>query len=312
MFRLPSIQALKFFESAARLNSFTKAAEENGVSQGAVSQHIKNLEIRVGFSVFSREGRNIILTASGQELLTSLISNLSNIQRCIELERRKQQNNELIISVLPGFAIRWLFPRLMMFNALHPHIKIEINTVSQPLDFDLYHAHAAIGYTANEHKSATQTPLFEEHIFPVCSVNFAQKHNLSIPLADESLYQIQNLPVVKDQTPLTSACPNTWVYWQQQVGLDTFNNNHDNSQSQSNITLQLAELGHGIAIGRTSLVMDALDNGALIAISEHKIINPCHYFITRNPAISMNEPLQLFEQWLIENCTKITQYKFKI
>jgi LysR family glycine cleavage system transcriptional activator len=310
MFRLPSLQSLRFFESAARLNSFTKAAAENGVSQGAVSQHIKSIEVRVGFEVFSRERRSVILTESGQELLNSLINNLSNIQRTIELERRKQQSNELIISVLPGFAIRWLFPRLMSFNARYPEIKIEVNTVSQPLDFNLYHAHAGIAYRENKDKNNSITPLFSEDMFPVCSKKFASDHHLSLPLAGDKLCQMQNLPLLADQVPATSSYPDTWSCWQQQLGLDSFNaKNYFSSQSQSNVTLQLAELGHGIAIGRTSLVMDALDSGVLVALSKDKVVNPCHYFISGNPAIVRSKALQLFEQWLIESCVQITEHE---
>ena len=310
MFRLPSIQSLKFFESAARLGSFTKAANEIGVSQGAVSQHIKNLEVRVGFDVFSREGRSVILTASGRELLKSITNNLSNIQRTIELERRKQQSNELILSVLPGFAIRWLFPRLMDFNARYPEIKVEINTVAKPLDFDLYHAHAAIAYAPLEGRNANKTALFSEYMFPVCSKEFAQHHQLSLPLTKDELYQLQDLPRLVDQTPIGSFYRDTWSYWLEQLGLSALNTENDFSrQAQSNSTLQLAELGHGVALGRTSLVMDALDRGILIPVSQHKTLNPYHYFISHNPIVVKSQSLQLFEDWLIERSAEITEYE---
>lgn len=310
MFRLPSLQSLKFFEAAARLGSFTEAANEIGVSQGAVSQHIKNLEIRVGFAVFSRQGRQIELTASGEELLRSVINNLSSIQATIELERRKQHSNECIISVLPGFAIRWLFPRLMEFNACYPDIRININTVTQPLDFNLYHAHAAIAYMPLEGKFANATPLFDEYMFPVCAKEFARAHQLSLPLENDNLSQLVDLPLLADTSPTASSYQNTWNYWFEQQGMDELSTHCQfNRQSQSNITLQLAELGHGIAIGRTSLIIDALNKEVLTPVSKHKVKNPYRYFVTRNPAIATSHSLQVFEQWLFKVCEEITEYQ---
>ncbi len=306
MFRLPSLQSLKIFECAARHVSFTKAADELGISQGAVSQHIKNLEIRVGFEVFIRSGRAISLSNSGQLLLESVIHGLTGIQRTIEHERRKQQSNELIISVLPGFAIRWLFPRLMAFNAQHPKIKISLNTVAKPLDFDLYHAHAAIAYAPLEGRHSNRKPLFTEHLFPVCSSEFAKLHNIN-PHSDNSheyLASLLTLPLLGDESPTATSFRDTWSYWLEKTRLQRPLKAID-CQSQSNMTLQLAELGHGIAIGRTSLVQDALKKGELIALTPPTVINPSHYFICENSALGTSSSLDIFTQWLSQECQSI-------
>lgn len=304
MFRLPSLQSLKIFECAARHASFTKAADELGISQGAVSQHIKSLEVRVGFEVFNRSGRSIIVSNSGNLLLESIIHGLGNIQRTIENERRKQQTNELVISVLPGFAIRWLFPRLMAFNAQYPDVNISINTVAKPLDFELFHAHAAIAYAPLEGSHRHRKPLFSEQLFPVCSAEFADKHNLEIPISADKLEHLLSLTLLGDESPTPSSYSNTWSYWTEKMHLPITLQNI-NCQSQSNMTLQLAELGHGIAMGRTSLVMDALAKGDLIALTHEKINNPCHYFSCINPLINKPASLELFLDWLRAECQTI-------
>lgn len=306
MFRLPSLQSLKIFECAARHASFTNAADELGVSQGAVSQHIKNLEIRVGFEVFIRSGRAISLSSSGQLLLESVIHGLTGIQRTIEHERRKQLSNELIISVLPGFAIRWLFPRLMAFNAQHPKIKISLNTVAKPLDFDLYHAHAAIAYAPLEGRHSNRKPLFSEHLFPVCSAGFAKRHHINTDSnkSHENLADLLTLPLLGDESPTAASFRDTWSYWLEKTRLQRPLKPID-CQSQSNMTLQLAELGHGIAIGRTSLVQDALKKGDLIALTPPTILNPSHYFICENPAVNASQSLSVFSEWLNKECQSI-------
>lgn len=304
MFRLPSLQSLKIFECAARHASFTKAADELGISQGAVSQHIKNLEVRVGFEVFNRTGRIIMLSNSGQSLLDSIIHGLGNIQRTIEHERRKQQTSELIISVLPGFAIRWLFPRLMTFNARYPTIKISINTVAKPLDFELYHAHAAIAYAPLEGRHRDRTALFSEQLFPVCSPAFAKKHHLQAPLECKDLDHLLTLTLLGDESPMPSNYSDTWSYWIEKMQLSPLEQTI-NCQPQSNMTLQLAELGHGVAIGRTSLVMDALAKGELIALTQPQIDNPSHYFSYINPLTSKSDSLELFLDWLTQECRSI-------
>lgn len=306
MFRLPSIQTLKFFECTARLNSFTQAANELGVSQGAVSQHIKNLEMRVGFEVFKREGRKVTLTPSGYELLSSIRRGLGDIQRTIEIEKRKQKDSDVVISVQPGFAIRWLFPRLMEFNEQYPDINISLNTVASPLDFNLYHAHAGISYGPIESRNRKLKALFQETLFPVCSASFAEKHQLTVPLDKSDFESILSLPLLGDQSPTLATYSDTWAYWLERYNLTSKSNVRHHSQS--NITLQLAELGHGIAIGRTSLVMDAISNQQLLALTKEKLINPCSYYIDYNPAIPASDNLEKFITWLTNKSKEIETF----
>ncbi|WP_261843956.1 LysR substrate-binding domain-containing protein [Aliamphritea ceti] len=308
MFLLPSLQALKIFECTCRLSSFTKAAEELGVSQGAISQHIKGLEVRVGFEVFSREGRQISLTPAGAELLAAVKHGLNHIQHCIELERRKQHSNELVLSVLPGFAIRWLFPRLMAFNEAYPHIKISVNAVASPLDFDLYHAHAALAYGPKEIRSSKLSALFNEQLMPVCSPDFAHQHNLQPPLDQQQLQQLAELPLLGDESPTPPPYGDTWGFWAEQVGID-LPTDKVGRHSQSNITLQLAELGHGIAIGRTSLVMDAVKRKQLTVLTDIYVDNPCSYFLCTNPAIPASSALHTFTDWLITSSKTIQAFQ---
>lgn len=309
MYILPSFQSLKIFESAARLASFTKAADELGISQGAVSQHIKSLEIRAGFDVFERTGRRVILTSSGQALLDAVKHGLGHIQQTIELEKRKQHTNEVVISSQPGFAIRWLLPRLMAFNEEYPKLKVSVNTVTSPLDFTLYHAQAGLYYGSKELKERESEALFHEYLMPVCSPSFAKQHKLKLPLSKTQLKILAGLPLLGDLSPVPPPFDDTWSYWAQELGINLSLDNIAR-QSQSNITLQLAELGHGIAIGRTSLVMDAIKQGSLLALTTTKIKNPCYYQVVVNPSMPKNKALETFINWLEKQSNEISEFEF--
>ncbi len=296
-FSLPSLQTLRTFESCYRLGSFTKAAAELNISQGAVSQHIKSLEIRLGFAVFLREERSITPTPSGTALLQVVNESLTRITEIIYAERSKQCEDELIVSALPGFAIRWLFPRLINFEKVIPDVRISVNAISNPMDFSLHHAHLAIVYTHEpvSPSNHTEPGLFGESVFPVCSPAFAATHGLSGSKEGISLFvdKLPGLTLLYDESSALQPYTDIWSYWAESQGVD-LTKSLVQKYSQSNITLQLAELGHGVAMGRTSLVMDAIKEGQLIQLQPAQIQNPCQYRLQVYPGLSKHRGVEGF------------------
>jgi LysR family glycine cleavage system transcriptional activator len=131
--RIPSLTALRAFEAAARLGSFTLAAAELHVSQSAVSQQIRTLEADLGVSLFRRSGPRIALTPEGANLAAGLRAGFAEIHRAVESVRRRRRPI-VTVSLLPTLAVRWLIPRLERFNAAHPGIEIRLATsVAPPL-----------------------------------------------------------------------------------------------------------------------------------------------------------------------------------
>lgn len=303
MFRIPSVQTLRVLEACHRLNSFTRAADELGISQGAVSQQIKTLEQRLGFAVFLREGRRIAPTPAGEALVAAVHQGFGHIAEVIAQQKRRQREDQLVISVLPGFAIRWLFPRLMSFEQAHPELTLTVNAISDPLDFSLHHGHAAITYGPVEEAPAADW-LFREQIFPVCSPAFALQHGLDQPPVS---HQLGTLPRLIDSSPTARPYSDSWACWAAQRGIE-LSDNSERRHSQSNMTLQLAELGHGIAMGRSSLVMDAMLEGKLIRLDPQPVANPCSYRLIANPAIPEGPALSAFRQWLQQQTADIRSF----
>jgi LysR family transcriptional regulator, glycine cleavage system transcriptional activator len=132
--RLPPLQTLRAFEAAVRLRSFTRAADELALTQGAVSQHVRMLEAHVGETLFVREHMGVAPTPRAQTLVLQIRQGLRVLERAFGAHREPalrqnatpQRPVHLVVSVLPSMARRWLNPRLARFHAAHPAIEMEL------------------------------------------------------------------------------------------------------------------------------------------------------------------------------------------
>lgn len=132
---LPPLSALHGFEASARHLSFTKAAEELFVTQGAISRQVRQLEDFLAVPLFHRYTRRIELTDAGEEFYTvvsDVLDQLSNVARRV---KRRNETDILTVSVLPSFASAWLMPRLYLFTEKHPTIEVRLHTSIDPVSF---------------------------------------------------------------------------------------------------------------------------------------------------------------------------------
>jgi DNA-binding transcriptional LysR family regulator len=128
--KLPPLKALPVFEAAARLNSFSAAAEELSITQSAVSHQIKQLETYLGERLFWRSGRKVTLTDEGRQYLDAIGSALLQIERASE-QLLGHEESRLRLSVFSSFAVRWLAPRLPDLQRLHPQIDLALEMSSE-------------------------------------------------------------------------------------------------------------------------------------------------------------------------------------
>ena len=132
--KIPSLQALRAFEAAARLQSFSKAAEELNVTHAAIAQHVRGLEAEFSESLIVRQGRGIVTTQAGVQLANNLRDGFSIIAAGVEQLRVLRSGRPLQISVTPTFAAHWLMPRIGEFWTKHPDIKVNINPNTDIVD----------------------------------------------------------------------------------------------------------------------------------------------------------------------------------
>ena len=133
--RLPPLNALKAFEAAARHESFTRAAEELFVTQGAVSHQVKALESELGVKLFNRERQRLVITQAGREYLTILRDAFDRIAVGTESLLQRQSSGVLTVSTSPDFAAKWLVNRLGRFAEKHPSIDLRVSATLHHVDF---------------------------------------------------------------------------------------------------------------------------------------------------------------------------------
>src|SRR6187431_935616 len=133
--RLPPLNALRSFEAAARHESFTRAAEELFVTQGAVSHQVKALETELGVKLFNRERQRLIITEGGREYLVAVRDALDRIALATERLLQRQNAGVLTVSTSPDFAAKWLVHRLGHFAEAHPEIDLRVSANLQHVDF---------------------------------------------------------------------------------------------------------------------------------------------------------------------------------
>lgn len=174
--RLPPLNSLRAFESAARLLSFTKAAEELAVTQSAVSHQVKALEDWAGIPLFRRDGRQVALTEAAAKFLPAISHALDQVALASRrLKAVDPGQGWLTVAMMPSFAGKWLVPRLADFRAQHPQIDVWIATFEAQAgalspDVDL-----AIRYGKGDWPGLTSIKVLTEELFPVCAPKLAEE-----------------------------------------------------------------------------------------------------------------------------------------
>src|SRR3979411_1325832 len=167
--RLPPLNALKAFEAAARSERLTRAAEEVGVPQGAVSQQVKALEATLGIKLFVRERQRLVITEAGREYLAVVRDALDRIAVGTERLVQSQTSGVLTVSTSPDFAAKWLVHRLGRFAEAHPDIDLRVSAAMHHVDFAREEVDLAVRHGDGHWTGLDVVRLCVEQLFPVCS-----------------------------------------------------------------------------------------------------------------------------------------------
>src|SRR5215218_1696917 len=175
--QLPPLNALRAFEAAARSESFTRAAEELCVTQGAVSHQVKALEATLGIKLFNRERQRLVITEAGREYLTVVRDALDRIAVGTERLVQRQSSGLLTISTSPDFAAKWLVYRLGHFAEAHPGIDLRVSAAMHHVDFAREEVDLAVRHADGNWLGLDAVRLSAEDLFPVCSPKLVTGRN---------------------------------------------------------------------------------------------------------------------------------------
>jgi LysR family glycine cleavage system transcriptional activator len=174
---LPPLNALRAFEAAARSESFTQAAEELCVTQGAVSHQVKLLEATLGIKLFNRERQRLVITGAGREYLNVVRDALDRIAMGTERLVQRQNAGVLTISTSPDFAAKWLVHRLSRFCEAHPGIDLRVSATMHHVDFAREDVDVAVRHGDGNWGGLDAVRLCSEQLFPVCSPKLLSGRN---------------------------------------------------------------------------------------------------------------------------------------
>lgn len=287
--RLPPLNSLKCFEAAGRLLSFTGAARELNVTQAAISHQIKVIEQFLGVSLFERYPRRLALTEQGKQLLPEVTEAFDRITSAIGALEQEQFSNMISVRLGPSFAARWLSPRLKYFWLQYPEIDLCLfHAANAPTDFEREEIDIAVTYGKGDWSGVVADRLLSLDFFPICTPAFL--HN------DKPLSEIENL---RYYTLLHDADYENWRDWLRLANLDDINAEKGTIIDDTNVLIQAAIDGQGIALGSTPFVQDLLDSGRLVKPFELDLVNDFAYYVVCPESHLKNPAVRAFKEWLL-------------
>ncbi|AEX21370.1 LysR substrate-binding domain-containing protein [Vibrio sp. EJY3] len=255
------VSNLYTFNVAAKCLSFTNAAEELHLTQGAVSQRIKQLEQQLGFKLFIRLTRKLELTEEGKRLYETVSGSFSTIFSDIDDIRFNELTGELYIGVAPTFAQSWLLPKLANFQARYPNLNLKIRVKASYLDFNHEPVDLAIYYSREPQSDMHNEMLFEEYLTPVCTPLYAEKHKIT-----DQVSSLANANLIHCTESIDSANYDfEWQHWLKQQTEPITPNANYYVFNHGEMAVSAVKYHMGVGMGRVALIQPYLDSGELIA-----------------------------------------------
>ncbi|MBB3353632.1 DNA-binding transcriptional LysR family regulator [Rhizobium sp. BK049] len=280
------LNGLRALEAVGRLGSLQAAADELGVSVGAVSQQVIKAEAQLGQVIFERTARGMIATEAGRPVLAALDEGFARLSHAVSIASRKD-DTILTISVAPVFAARWLVHRLHRFAERYPDIKLRLDATTNLVNPAISDVDIGIRVGAGKWPDVKAELLLEQEVFPVCSPEMAA--NLKQP-AD-----ILALPAIIDGLAMFS-----WEVWMREAGLSGATLSTRHVFNDASLCLDAAIAGQGVMLAWQTLAAFALAEGRLAApFGIRAKTGFGHYFVTAEGA---REPKKVkdFKAWIRE------------
>ncbi len=290
---LPPLSAIRVFEAAARHLSFTRAADELGMTQAAVSYQIKLLEERLGGPLFLRRPREVALTEAGQQLAPRLREAFDMLREAFA-DLADQSEGTLTINTMHTFAANWLAPRLGSFNLAHPNIAVRLETTTRVVDFSREEVDVVVRSGKGVWPGLVATKLLDTRFTPMLSPELAA-----------SVGGIQR-PADILKLPLIDHKDEWWIIWLKAHDLPLAALETQTSQSLNMQTLngEEAMAGRGVALLMPEYFSRELDQGRLVMPFDRLIDEDTGYWLAY-PEGRRNVPkIKFFRDWIVAEAAR--------
>lgn len=294
---MPPLNALKAFEAAARLGSMTRAAEELGVTPGALSHQVRGLEDFLEVKLFERLPRAIALTPAGEALFPGLQGGFQQIREAVAALRRQSDPNVLTISTSPGLTAKWLAPRLYRFAAASPDIEVRISSATRNADFTTDGVDVAlrnVGVADKPPPGLSMDRLAEIRLLPVCAPSLVERFGPFVKAAD-----LARAPLIQDETFQVRADIPRWRDWLEAAGAPEAAHANAMSFSNADHALDAAVEGAGVLLAHEILAYDDLRSGRLTAPYSLSLPTGRAYAVVYPEYAAERPSVAAFRDWIL-------------
>lgn len=287
---LPATAALRTFEVATRHTTFTSAAEELSITQSAVSHQLKNLEERWGLPLFER-GRTLRLTPAGAALAPLVREFLGKLEATLAELREQKGRVRLRVNTTYSFALKWLLPRLPDLARLHPEILVTLESSDKAINFANTDSDVAIRFGHGNYPALHTEFMFREQLFPVASPALLERFGTPSEPAELLRYAL----LTRDGADLVPK----WDVWFKSVGIHTDVLHESVRFADTNMTIEAALLGQGIALARSGHVEKEIGDGSLVRLFNIPFPSPAAYYFVCPKGIETQPHIMTFRNWLL-------------
>lgn len=297
---LPPLTALRAFEAAARLSSFTRAARELHVTPAAISHQIRGLERYLGVTLFHRTTRKLALTEQGQRAFEYFREGFDRLARGVNQLRARDGAGTLTLSVTSAFATRWLLPRLGRFLRRNPGLDLRVRAGAQPVDFDHEDVDVAIRLGRGGMTGAIALPLFPESVAPLASPAFIRQQRL------RRTTDLARVALLHDDSMRRAGRATGWSDWLAATRTPNVDTDRGLSFDDGHLALQAAALGRGVALGRLAYALDDIAARRLRMPFGPVLNLDLRYYLLLPETRAAEAPLVAFRDWCQHEAAQFT------
>lgn len=288
--RLPPLNTLKVFESAARSESFAQAASELFITPSAVSHQIKVLENYLGVDLFKRDKRKVTLSPIGEQYYTSVRQSLNELEVATQRLLSNPETDTVTLSVAPNFLMRWMMPRMQHFQEQHPEVELQISASNGLIDFNSSNVDMAIYFGHGDWRGIEIIHLNHVYLVPVCSPKLMSGNNpLNRP---EDLRKHTLIHVSKRLYE--------WPEWFEKAGVEYQESGHGLQLSSGQLATAAAQEGLGVALGDSTLSSREIEEGKLIVPFDILLDTHKSFYLVYQKGRLETAGMRAFRNWVME------------
>jgi LysR family glycine cleavage system transcriptional activator len=292
----PSLDLLRGFEAAARHLNFTRAADELFITQSAVSRQIKALEERLGIPLFVRQAKGLRLTEAGAQLYHAVSSALRQVNVAMDGLSRRTRSSLVTVTSTLSFCSLWLIPRLGQFHKAYPAVEVRIAANDRVLNLERERIDISVRYCPQNAMPKGATWLFDEQLLPVCSPALLDLPGRPLREPTDLVHHmLLHLDDLDNPAPWL-----TWRNWLEAAGVASLRPAGSLTFNYFDQMIRAALAGHGVALGRTVLVQDLVQDGSLVAPFVRRVGTDRGYCLVEAAHARGRPEVAQFAKWITD------------